>query len=88
MDDNAGAIRILQERPNKPDTKFESAQTERITTPPKSVQSSERSKKSYQLTLEPNTHVYAVWFDDDALVYEVHQSYSRRSIITIWILSF
>lgn len=81
MDDNAGAIRILKEQSHKPETKFESAQTDRINTPSVSEQSSARSKNSFQLTLEPNTHVYAVWFDDDGLVYEVNQSYSYRSII-------
>ncbi len=74
-----GAIRILQEQPPKPPVKEEGAQTIRIPPPPPTPPPS-RTHRSDSLVsssprdpklIQPNTHVYAVWFDDDGLVYEV-----------------
>jgi hypothetical protein len=56
------AIRILQEQLNKSQVKSEFSQTNGIRTP---------SRRPDSLIIEPRTPVYAVWFDDDGLVYKV-----------------
>jgi hypothetical protein len=61
------AIRILQERSNKSQVKHEYAQTSKI---PKSPEPPSRPP-SYSTIIKPGTHVYAVWYNDDGLVYQV-----------------
>ena len=71
-----GAIRILQERPIKSQVKVEYAQTvqTKTPTPPPSEHppiSLPSTSESDPLIIKPDTHVYAIWLDDDGLVYEV-----------------
>jgi hypothetical protein len=56
------AIRILQERLNKSQVKSEFTQITGIRTPPPPPDSP---------IIKKDTPVYAVWFDDDGLVYKV-----------------
>ncbi|CAF1439450.1 unnamed protein product [Rotaria magnacalcarata] len=65
LEDQMNAIRILQERPNKPKYSDDNTQTARIPSP------SPPPPPSPLLSfIEPKTLVYAVWHDDDELVYE------------------
>jgi hypothetical protein len=70
------AIRILQDRSFKPPVKFEYAQTDPEVQAPTSSSTSESSgstsiRESDPILIRPGTTVYAVWSDDDGLVYKV-----------------
>ncbi len=83
LDGQMGLIKDLQERTPKPKFKFESTQTAEISLkpiikPPDSREQTPRPNPPPSITpdlpkdfIQQNTHVYAVWFDRDCLVYEV-----------------
>ena len=61
------AIRILQQQPDKQQIRHEYTQTVPIPSPQSPPSPLPPSIK----LVEPETHVYAVWSDDDGLAYEV-----------------
>ncbi|CAF5176990.1 unnamed protein product, partial [Rotaria magnacalcarata] len=72
LEDQMNAIRILQERPNKPKYSDDNTQTARIPSP------SPPPPPSPLLSfIEPKTLVYAVWHDDDELVYERNLNFEK-----------
>jgi hypothetical protein len=68
------AIKRLQERTPKTSTKFVSTQTTEISLKPVIIEPEPSKPTSPKLPkdfIKRNTPVYAVWFEDDKLVYEV-----------------
>ncbi len=68
------AIKLLQEKTSKTPTKFESTQTSEISLKPVIIDHKPPKRTSPKLPkdfIEEKTPVYALWFEDDKLVYEV-----------------
>ncbi len=68
------AIKLLQERTPKTSTKFKSTQIPEISLKPVIIDHKPPKPTSPKLPkdfIKRNTSVYALWFEDDKLVYEV-----------------